>query len=148
MTVRSSGALFGLCWNLYSLRLIMLRSRPTTCSRPPSALLAMLEKAPPGLHGGKSGQSRLFSRRTLILGILVALLLFLVGKPGFSLLRRLKSSRFYEFPPRELFINETDINRVSNRSDVVQPLVGLNDTFDIAVAIWQLASDQRNPGRG
>ncbi|KAJ7840827.1 hypothetical protein B0H14DRAFT_3869376 [Mycena olivaceomarginata] len=49
--------------------------------------------------------------------------------------------RLLEFPPRELFSNATDIHNVANRSDVVQPLVGLNDPFDIAVTIWQRATD-------
>ncbi|KAJ6535266.1 hypothetical protein DFH09DRAFT_1091803 [Mycena vulgaris] len=52
----------------------------------------------------------------------------------------LKTTPLYEFLPRDLFITETDINRVLNRSDVVQPLVGVHDTFDIAVTVWQLAT--------
>ncbi|KAJ6528685.1 hypothetical protein DFH09DRAFT_1094374 [Mycena vulgaris] len=52
----------------------------------------------------------------------------------------LKTTPLYEFLPRDLFITETDINRVLNRSDVVQPLVGAHDTFDIAVTVWQLAT--------
>ncbi|KAJ6535279.1 hypothetical protein DFH09DRAFT_1404717 [Mycena vulgaris] len=57
-----------------------------------------------------------------------------------SALRFLKTTPLYEFPPRDLFVTETDINRVLNRSDVVQPLVGAHDTFDIAVTAWQLAT--------
>ncbi|KAJ7112480.1 hypothetical protein C8R44DRAFT_984989 [Mycena epipterygia] len=35
-------------------------------------------------------------------------------------------------------------NSVVNRSDVVQPLVGLNDTFDIAVTVWQRATQDES----
>ncbi|KAJ7138370.1 hypothetical protein C8R44DRAFT_848186 [Mycena epipterygia] len=70
-----------------------------------------------------------------------------MGKPWFFLLRDLQSTGLYEFPPRELFINETDINQVANRSDVVQPFVGLNDIFDIAVSVWQLATSTEGSER-
>ncbi|CAK5263810.1 unnamed protein product [Mycena citricolor] len=44
----------------------------------------------------------------------------------------------YEFPPRELFVAEANIGDVApeNRTQVVQPLVGAEDTFDVAVSVW------------
>jgi hypothetical protein len=87
-------------------------------------------------------QRRGFSKCSLFLFGITALLLFFIGKPLIPLLRSLRARRFYEFPPREVFFNETDITLVSNRSDVVQPLVGLNDTFDIAVTVWQPSTDE------
>ncbi|KAF8142642.1 hypothetical protein K438DRAFT_1784531 [Mycena galopus ATCC 62051] len=52
-----------------------------------------------------------------------------------------RATRFYEYPPLEIFSTATDINAVTNRDDVVQPLVGLDDPFDIAVTIWQWATE-------
>jgi hypothetical protein len=97
----------------------------------------MLEKAPARRDAPKR---RRYSCCTLILVVISAVCLFVIGKSLISLLLSLKARRFYEFPPRELFVNETDITLVANRSDVVQPLIGVNDTFDIAVTVWQLAT--------
>ncbi|KAK7038487.1 hypothetical protein R3P38DRAFT_3262867 [Favolaschia claudopus] len=77
---------------------------------------------------------RRVSTVSFILLALTALFLIWLGTPIASNLLYINSTRF---PPRELFVNETDITLVANRSDVVQPLVGLNDTFDIAVTVWQ-----------
>ncbi|KAJ7289847.1 hypothetical protein C8J57DRAFT_435001 [Mycena rebaudengoi] len=96
----------------------------------------MLHKDPerPGV---RRLRRRTCTRCSLIICVLTALSLFFLARPVLSGLRVLKSSRFFELPPREYFVNETNINRVANRGDVVQPLVGLNDTFDIAVTVWQ-----------
>ncbi|KAJ7800605.1 hypothetical protein B0H13DRAFT_1932551 [Mycena leptocephala] len=73
---------------------------------------------------------------------IAAVLWFIFGRHLFPVLHLLARTRFYDFPPREIFVNETDIASVANRSDVVQPLIGLNDTFDIAVTVWQLATEE------
>ncbi|KAJ6535219.1 hypothetical protein DFH09DRAFT_1043227 [Mycena vulgaris] len=95
----------------------------------------MLEKVPTRPNARRSR----LSRCTLLLALAVVVLLFL-GSRLVSVLRFLKTTPLYEFPPRDLFVTETDINRVLNRSDVVQPLVGAHDTFDIAVTVWQLTT--------
>ncbi|KAJ6587711.1 hypothetical protein B0H10DRAFT_2233966 [Mycena sp. CBHHK59/15] len=103
----------------------------------------MLEKSSRlGRHDTKQGRRRACSWCTLILFAIAILLIFAAGRPLISLLRFLKKTRFYEFPQPEFFVNETNMDRVGNRSDVVQPLVGLNDTFDIAVTVWQLATEE------
>ncbi|KAJ6477973.1 hypothetical protein DFH09DRAFT_1215840 [Mycena vulgaris] len=95
----------------------------------------MLEGAPTRLDAATLRWSRLPSRRTG-LAVMAALVLLDLGNEAF---------RSTAFPPRELFVGETDIAHVTNRSDVVQPLVGANDTFDIAVTVWQLATmDERS----
>ncbi|KAJ6528675.1 hypothetical protein DFH09DRAFT_1413491 [Mycena vulgaris] len=96
----------------------------------------MLEKA---LTRPNARRSRL-SRCTLLLATLAAVILLFLGSRVVSALRFLKTTPLYEFSPRDLFVTEIDINRVLNRSDVVQPLVGAHDTFDIAVTVWQLAT--------
>ncbi|KAJ7766159.1 hypothetical protein B0H16DRAFT_1523238 [Mycena metata] len=97
----------------------------------------MLEKAP--THTGRK-RPRICSKGTLVVLANTALVLFILSEPAFALIRLLTRTRFYQFPNRAFFVNETDIALVSNRSDVVQPLIGANDTFDIAVTVWQLAT--------
>ncbi|KAJ6572404.1 hypothetical protein DFH09DRAFT_1461873 [Mycena vulgaris] len=94
--------------------------------QPPFHPLSMLEGAPTRLDAATLRWSRLPSRRT-DLAVMAALVLLYLGNEAF---------RSTAFPPRELFFGETNINHVTNRSDVVQPLVGANDTFDIAVTVW------------
>ncbi|KAJ7444442.1 hypothetical protein FB451DRAFT_1413130 [Mycena latifolia] len=100
----------------------------------------MLEKAPTRPDGPKSRRRRAPSRCALILIAIGTLVLLVFGKRLFSFLRFLKTTPLYDFPPRDLFVEETDINRAVDRSEVVQPLVGLNDSFDVAVTVWQLAT--------
>lgn len=40
-----------------------------------------------------------------------------------------------------MFADVREYGTGTNRSDVVQPLLGLDDKFDIAVSIWQETSD-------
>ncbi|KAJ7150717.1 hypothetical protein C8R46DRAFT_497288 [Mycena filopes] len=100
---------------------------------------------------------RILSKGTLVVLANTALVLFILSEPAVFLLRLLTRSRFYRFPHPDFFANETDISLVANRSDVVQPLIGVNDTFDIAVTVWQVATRheqreeymrQRERGRG
>ncbi|KAJ7879398.1 hypothetical protein B0H13DRAFT_2051177 [Mycena leptocephala] len=98
----------------------------------------MPEKTP---ARSESPKRRRCSDCDLILVVLAVVALFVIDKSWVSLRRRyLKARPFYDYPRREFFANETDINCVANRSDVVQPLIGLDDKFDIAVTIWQLAT--------
>jgi hypothetical protein len=83
-----------------------------------------------------------FRSKLLVRLTFTAVLLFIFGRLSFPVLHPLVRTRFYDFPPREMFVNETDIASVANRSDVVQPLIGLSDTFDIAVTVWQLATEK------
>ncbi|KAJ7446313.1 hypothetical protein FB451DRAFT_789970 [Mycena latifolia] len=100
----------------------------------------MLEKAPTRPDGFKLRRRRIPSRCTLILIAIGTLVLLFIGQRLVSFFRLFRSAPLYDFPPRDWFVEETDINDIANRSDVVQPLVGLNDTFDIAVTVWQLAT--------
>ncbi|KAJ7028319.1 hypothetical protein C8F04DRAFT_1119685 [Mycena alexandri] len=97
----------------------------------------MLEKAP--THTGRK-RRWICSKGTLVVLANTALILFILSEPSLALIRLLTRTRFYQFPNRKFFVNETDIGLVSNRSDVVQPLIGANDTFDIAVTVWQVAT--------
>ncbi|KAJ7138375.1 hypothetical protein C8R44DRAFT_848188 [Mycena epipterygia] len=99
-----------------------------------------IQQEPVLARGWKLKRWRACALSTRLLLITMVAGLVRKGKPWFFIFRDFQSTGLYEFPSQELFINETDINRVANRSDVVQPLVGLNDTFDIAVSVLQLAT--------
>jgi hypothetical protein len=101
----------------------------------------MLEKATANAPRPPSRWT-VFRSKLVVRLTLAAVLWFILGRPLFPVLHLLARTRFYDFPPREIFVNETDIASVANRSDVVQPLIGLNDTFDIAVTVWQLATEE------
>ncbi|KAJ7505989.1 hypothetical protein B0H11DRAFT_326911 [Mycena galericulata] len=101
----------------------------------------MLEKDPVDSDAPRLRRRRRPSRCALILTAFAALTLIYLGVRVFTVFRYLKSTGLYDFPPRDLFVKETDIRQVANRSDVVQPLIGLDDTFDIAVTVWQRATD-------
>jgi hypothetical protein len=101
----------------------------------------MLEKAAANAPRPPSRWT-VFRSKLLVRLTFAAVLLFIFGRLSFPVLHPLARTRFYDFPPREMFVNETDIASVANRSDVVQPLIGLNDTFDIAVTVWQLATEK------
>ncbi|KAJ7922286.1 hypothetical protein B0H13DRAFT_2411001 [Mycena leptocephala] len=101
----------------------------------------MLEKAAANAPRPPSRWT-VFRSKLVVRLTLAAVLWFIFGRPLFPVLHLLARTRFYDFPPREIFVNETDIASVASRSDVVQPLIGLNDTFDIAVTVWQLATEE------
>jgi hypothetical protein len=53
----------------------------------------------------------------------------------------MEQTNFYSYPPPRMFVDAREYGTGTNRSDVVQPLLGLDDKFDIAVSIWQETSD-------
>ncbi|KAJ7150681.1 hypothetical protein C8R46DRAFT_496858 [Mycena filopes] len=101
----------------------------------------MLEKVP--THAGR-GRNRwqVFSKGlwTLLVLATTTFILFTASQPFHSRLRALIHTWSWDFPHSSFFVAETDITLVANRSAVVQPLIGANDTFDIAVTVWQLAT--------
>ncbi|KAJ7119311.1 hypothetical protein C8R43DRAFT_1077079 [Mycena crocata] len=74
----------------------------------------------------------------IIAAIFVGLALFIIGQPIFTLLRWMERTKFYNYPPPEMFVATKQ--REPTSSDVVRPLVGLHDRFDIAVSVWQETS--------
>jgi hypothetical protein len=53
----------------------------------------------------------------------------------------MEQTNFYSYPPPRMFVDAREYGTGTNRSGVVQPLLGLDDKFDIAVSIWQETSD-------
>jgi hypothetical protein len=48
----------------------------------------------------------------------------------------MEQTNFYSYPPPRMFVDAGEYGTGTNRSDVVQPLLGLDDKFDIAVSIY------------
>ncbi|KAJ7599884.1 hypothetical protein C8J56DRAFT_1037490 [Mycena floridula] len=74
----------------------------------------------------------------LFLGVIVVLIAIFVGKVLYIIGTTLYTQT--TFPFRPLYQNQT-MNEVKNRSMVVQPLVGDDQTFDIAVTVWTLKEE-------
>ncbi|KAJ7037309.1 hypothetical protein C8F04DRAFT_1331776 [Mycena alexandri] len=101
---------------------------------------------PAGLSGppknARLTKPRCLRRCDLILATsLITLALFFICQPIFALFRWMEQTNFYSYPPLRMFVDAREYGTGTNRSDVVQPLLGLNDKFDIAVSIWQETSD-------
>ncbi|KAJ7715325.1 hypothetical protein B0H16DRAFT_507734 [Mycena metata] len=119
----------------------MVEEVPTSASN--------LSTNPLNLPGGLPGpptrrltKPRCLRRCDLMLATsLIALALFFVCQPIFALFRWMEQTNFYSYPPLRMFVDAREYGTGTNRSDVVQPLLGLDDKFDIAVSIWQETSD-------
>ncbi|KAJ7736294.1 hypothetical protein B0H16DRAFT_122485 [Mycena metata] len=118
----------------------MVREVPTNASR----LSINPLNLPAGLPGPPTRftKPRCFRRCDLILATsLITLALFFVCQPIFALFLWMEQTNLYSYPPLRMFVDAREYGTCANRSDVVQPLLGLNDKFDIAISIWQETSD-------
>jgi hypothetical protein len=105
----------------------------------PSNIPAGLPRPP---KNAQLTKPRCLRRCDLILATsLIALALFFVCLSIFALLRWMEQTNFYSYPPPRMFVDAREYGTGTNRSDVIQPLLGLDDKFDIAVSIWQETSD-------
>ncbi|KAJ7600247.1 hypothetical protein C8J56DRAFT_813027 [Mycena floridula] len=79
----------------------------------------------------------LSSATVLVAFIFLSTTLFIHGRRGYS------STYSSTFPHIARYQNQT-LEQVQNRSLVVQPLIGRDQTFDIAVSIWLLRPGRQN----